>query len=220
MIGAGGMEIAGDPITAFNEGKLKFLMYDLHDAEDLDNYYYITEKIAVPYRLCGYPSSDGGSVCITPRFLVSMMRNAQNPDGAAAYLEMMLSDRIQASAAMADNALPVTVSAMQKLMPDGYYYYNQCQDIHKRYVGVNCLAHTEESSDIYIRVFARDERYVSQEERNRFLTFLTETDMRGIADETLEAIIEEELSYAASGVRSAAEAAAIIQSRTFIYINE
>lgn len=60
----------------------------------------------------------------------------------------------------------------------------------------------------------------TDEDRDLFLRFLDRAVMRTSADAKLQEILSEELSYVESGIRSPAEAAAILQSRVSIYLAE
>ena len=60
----------------------------------------------------------------------------------------------------------------------------------------------------------------TDEDCDMFLRFLDRAVMRTAADATLQAILDEELSYVESGVRTPAEAGKILQSRVGIYLAE
>ena len=62
--------------------------------------------------------------------------------------------------------------------------------------------------------------HVTKPQRDEMLDFLCTTTMHGASDTVIRSIVEEELSYVTQGVRTAAEAGKIIQSRVWIYINE
>ena len=61
---------------------------------------------------------------------------------------------------------------------------------------------------------------LTDEDRDRFIRFLDRAVVRTAADDTLRSIIDEEMSYVESGVRSPAEAGKILQSRVGIYLAE
>ena len=61
---------------------------------------------------------------------------------------------------------------------------------------------------------------VTEEDRDLFMRFLDRAVVRTAADDTLRSIIDEEMSYVESGVRSPAEAGKILQSRVGIYLAE
>ena len=52
------------------------------------------------------------------------------------------------------------------------------------------------------------------------VSYFADTTARGIYDSTVRAIVDEELSAAASGVRTTEEAGAIMKNRVWIYLNE
>ena len=62
--------------------------------------------------------------------------------------------------------------------------------------------------------------YFTEEETAHIRSLFYETEMQGMADQTVMSIINEELSYWQSGVKSPEETAKIIQSRVWIYLNE
>ena len=61
---------------------------------------------------------------------------------------------------------------------------------------------------------------LTDEDRDLFIRFLDRAVVRTAADDTLRSIIDEEMSYVESGVRSPAEAGKILQSRVGIYLAE
>ena len=64
------------------------------------------------------------------------------------------------------------------------------------------------------------EIHVTEEERAAMISYFADTTARGIYDKTIRAIVDEELSAAAAGVRSTEEAGGIMKSRIWIYLNE
>ena len=62
---------------------------------------------------------------------------------------------------------------------------------------------------------------VTAEQRDAFLDYLKKAPLhRAGGDQTILAIVEEELSAADAGVRTRTEAAKIIQNRVMLYLNE
>jgi hypothetical protein len=84
-----------------------------------------------------------------------------------------------------------------------------------------CILRDEKMDDLNIDangVF--DIVQFTDEDRDLFLRFLDRAVMRTASDAKLQEILDEELSYVESGIRSPAEAAAILQSRVGIYLAE
>lgn len=175
-----------------------------------------------PY-VCGYPGT-----AAMPSLDCSLVqfREGKNPAGAAAFLEFVLSDTIQTSAAVTDFAFPVTSSALDTILEPSWYTV----DLTTR-PGTDANGEKVDVSLIRINNVSIGEPKPSGIPEIRIIQF-TETDkaaLRAIAenesvctvpDPTIETILNEELSVYLSGDRSAEETAHILQSRISMYLAE
>lgn len=130
--------------------------------------------------------------------------------GAAQFLAYLLSDEVQLYSA--DTSLPVTVSAIEKLLEYEAYIF-ESTSLYR----LDDVYDEDIISEIY-----RDAIRVTYDEddiailRRLFYETGTSSDM----DETMNAILEEELSAYRLGIRSLEETQKILQSRLWIYVNE
>ena len=217
----------GDILTPFADGTVKFLEFEIDTPKCIPLLYQIFDFIGKDYNLCGYPSADGGSIHMETGLMMSIGKQSENLAGAEAYLSMMLSDAVQTK--IAETTFPVVRSVVEKMLGFGTQYYSiltgTTEGTSYKNLFKECMTVIFMKSSI-----ARDtqlERYdriasltVLKPEHEAVLSYVCDSSMRGAGDTVIRGIIEEELSYAANGVRTVAEAAKIIQSRVFIYINE
>ena len=224
-----GISMGGDPIAALCGGTVKFANLTLSSVNDVRCMLYFLRQIP-NLRLCGYPSSIGGCLYAESELNVSMLKDAANPGGAAAFLSFLYSDTVQTSAALQDGyGIPVTKSALAKCIDFGYYYFEKCSNSLSMYDSMGnlieslhsvlCREVTKNKLPLLLRANL-EEYYVKKEEVQSLISYISKTPMCGIADTTIAQIIDEELSEASSGVRSIEEAAQFIQRRVFLYINE
>ncbi|MBQ8576684.1 MAG: extracellular solute-binding protein [Clostridia bacterium] len=224
-IGGSSLSMYGDVITPFAEGKIKFLEVSITQPETLPMLYYLFDKIGKDYNLCGYPSADGGSIHMETGMLMSVGKNSENIAGAQAYLSMMLSETVQTVAA--ETAFPVIGAAVENRIGWGHQYYS----VHSSVDDTSPYVWKTTLSAFFVRYSVSPlpaqsainydaDITVLKPEHDALLSYVCDSKMRGAGDTVIRGIIEEELSYAESGVRTVDEAAKMIQSRVFIYINE
>ncbi len=212
----------GDYFTALTDGRIKFTEINLTTPDDFAILMNLAEKIGTPINICGYPSKAGGNAYMTTNFHIALGAEGDCPDGAKAYLEMLYSDTVQI--ALGKTAFPVTESAVRAHISDGYLYFMEYPSV---------FGDTLFDSSYYIEFYrfteephtfdssvANHEIRVTKENLDLMLSKITDRRANTVGDSTIGAIIDEELSAAANGVRSIADAAKIIQSRVYIYISE
>jgi len=179
---------------------------------------------------CGYPTKDGPVLRMSCDAMFSVTADARSPGGADAFLDFLLSSDMQGCAYMQHFALPVSREGMIAAFPRyvhccvrgiGKQISNSWFTLHPDsfYLKIIC---SEECMDEYNQqangVF--DVIRVSDDDRDLFIRFLDRAVVRTAADATLQSILDEELSYVESGVRSPEEAGKILQSRVGIYLAE
>ena len=226
FLGGNGGEMRGDCLTPLLDGRLKFVEYTFRTPHDADFLYALFSEVGAEYNLCGYPSEDGGSLHLTADMLMALGADGDCPAGGAEFAELLLSEKIQS----ADDVLvgfPVVGSAVESAFDWGMMYYQTDTDTH-----TDRMLTSDSSLWISIGPWSKTALspmevynypqvcHVSKSQREEMLDFLCTSTMRGAADTVIRSIVEEELSYVTQGVRTAAEAGQIIQSRVWIYLNE
>lgn len=181
---------------------------------------------------CGYPSEDETAGLLSTDATFSVSSVAGCPEGANAFLQYLLSAEIQSCSYAEDFGLPVSREGMMAVFPMDYIHFclrelgsgtENDPWFHTRpdAFWLNILVKEEEMNDLNKdanSVF--DVMKLTEEDRDRFIRFLDRAVMRTAADATLQSILDEELSYVESGVRSPEEAGKILQSRVGIYLAE
>lgn len=215
------------PKEALADGSLKFMKVPIHTVSS-----YATLKLCFgnePFTLCGYPTNSGSGSSMLSLFTVSVAADSQLKNGAARYLQYLLSDRIQTSNLLTSKNMPVTRTAVEMLLECSYYYFDPAMMVS---VTGNPFFPDAVSAGFFIKLNEKPDAEVAEmfgnfieielteNDKAALLAFLDSTEMKGESDETITGIIDEELSYYHSGVRSAAEAAKYIQNRVHTYINE
>ncbi len=210
--------------------RLKFTEFQFNCVDAIGAALWCYSKGSINY--CGYPSEDETVVLLSSDAVFSMSALSQNPDGTAAFLQYLLSTPIQTCRAVENFGIPVTRAALTEVFPVGYLHCS---------VGEPSSMLAEESWYAYhpdsfrLSLITRSQRMneyetnlysvfdfirVTEDDRDLFLRFLDRAVARTAADATLLGIIDEEMSYVESGVRSPEEAGKILQSRVGIYLAE
>ena len=179
---------------------------------------------------CGYPSKDGPVIMMSCNAMFSAAAGTRSPNGVDAILDFLLSSEIQGCDYMQRFALPVSREGMIDVFPK----YVHCRVLDTGKLSINSWL-TLHPDAFLLGIICSDERMdeynqeansvfdvirVTDEDRDLFIRFLDRAVVRTAADDTLRSIIDEEMSYVESGVRSPAEAGKILQSRVGIYLAE
>jgi hypothetical protein len=215
------------PNEALADGSHKFMKAPICTVDS-----YATIKLCFgnePFTLCGYPTNSGSGSSMYSRFTVSVDEDSQLKNGAARYLQYLLSDRIQTSNLLTSENMPVTRTAVEMLLECSYYYFDPTL---MNPIQGNPLFPDAVSAGFFIKLNEKPDAEAAEmfgnfieieltaNDKAALLAFLDSTQMKGESDEIITGIIDEELSYYHDGVRSAAEAAKYIQNRVNTYINE
>ena len=204
----------GDPVGSLQSGALKFLTVNLDMLDSLISVPYLFAEAGLNPVFCGYPTKQGGTLYATPHVNMTIPKTAQNKAGAYAFLQYALSDAVQCSDRMAARAMPVTRAAYEEQIQSGYFYIRVFAEELTNWMLEEV---TEEPRQQHTGLA---EVHVTEEERAAMVSYFADTTARGIYDKTIRAIVDEELSAAAAGVRSTEEAGGIMKSRIWIYLNE
>ncbi len=221
-----------DPIELLRNGTMQFLSCNLVNRDSVAGLFYIISALDGNARLCGYPTlyadetNPDGCAYFSGSLVAGMMPGTDETEAAAkAFLQMFYTEEAQSDSILSGYGLPVTQAALGSLVEEGYYYF--------RYGGENAevilssgetqprliLLGTSEEPDENLVQYG-EEIYISKEQCDEVLAFLTGTAVCGAPDAVIKSIIDEELSAFDAGVRTREEAVKIIQSRVGIYLSE
>ena len=148
----------------------------------------------------------------------AVMQNGDCPAGALAFLAFILSDDVQSSAVIRNQALPVTSSAMDILLEDTYYYYTISDGAMRTRFHITCTGNTmldEIHSTLYDGMFQ-----YTEEDKTAIRAFTEDPSHGNIADGIIEEILREEFAPYLAGDRSADDTVRILQSRVSTYLAE
>ena len=167
----------------------------------------------------GYPTENSGVLRFIPNLRVALLADSTMTEGAYAFLDLLFSDTVQSSPALTAEAIPVTVGGWEQLLVPGFWCFSGAETEHTYpslvYVGQDSFTEAE------LMMYRIDETvHLSSENHRRLFSFFTQTPGRTEPEPVIASIVNEELSAVTAGVRSAADAAAIIQSRVSIYLSE
>ena len=185
-----------------------------------------------PFTLCGYPIKDGTApgVRVQSANLLGVFADTEHADGCRAFIDFVLSDDIQSAPYLTANALPVTHAAMEKALDDWRYLYypetfsvtDGASAVGGNTAGRSLLLGAAAHSAYPDEAYQADMRVIelTDADRETVLAFFDTCISRADPDETIDAIVQEELSAYESGSKTLRDAAQLIQSRVRIYLNE
>ena len=157
--------------------------------------------------------------------LLSVFADSANLGGCKAFLDFILSDDMQTSQLLAEHMLPVTRSAMERLIDENRYFYysknfgtvagmdpNVITLILEPMMANRFLDESKASSYTVVEI--------TDEDKANMMSFFDNCISYAHPDETIRDILNEELSVYRAGVRTLEETTKIIDSRVWIYLNE
>ncbi|MBE6657541.1 MAG: ABC transporter substrate-binding protein [Ruminococcaceae bacterium] len=183
------------------------------------------------YMLYGYPGTQTDRIVLDSKienYFPAVLASTDQADGCIAFLEFLLSDDMQ----LADSspALPVTVSAMQKMLDENDYQYYSLSMYEEFERGSDQefsfidIGTTAEYMDDYGLFYDTESTYVTfsftEEKKQQIMDFFTRVQVHTAVDRKVSEIVNEELSYWANDARTLEETTKIIDSRVWIYLNE
>lgn len=217
------------PDEVIRSRRLKFTEFTFDSFGDIAAAHWLYSRDQINF--CGYPSDDETVVQLSAGATISIASNALCADGAAAFLNFLMSADVQACDLLSLRGLPVSREGMIGAFPK---YVHSCirairetsdiqswLNLHPDAFSLLCICKDELMDELNKganSVF--DVIKLTEDDRDLFLRFLDRAVARTAADATLLGIIDEEMSYVESGVRTPAEAGKILQSRVGIYLAE
>lgn len=201
---------------AICSGEVSYLNVPLHTIQAFPALKFLFGD--TPYYFCGYPTEAGAApgAFLYTSALVSVFAELQNLGGCQAFLDFILSDTIQTSPYLTSIALPVTRSAMEQLLDENRYHYIAPTAYSSSYlIEPTVSSPTPKSmSDYYTCV------EITDADRDMLMQFFETCAAYVNHDLPVYNIVMEEISAYESGIRTLEEAAKLIQSRVWIYVNE
>ncbi len=181
----------------------------------------------IPFSLCGYPTDDESRYFIETDSLgmLSVFADSPNLGGCKEFLDFILSDDMQTSSLLTKYQLPVTRSALERLIDETRYYY--FSKTPSRVAGMDptlmtLLLEPMMTSNTYDEDAAS--RYtvieITDEDKARIMSFIDNSTSCPYPDRVILSIVNEELSVYSAGARSLEESTKIIDTRVWIYLNE
>ena len=216
------------------DGGLTFLNLWVHNAEAL-----VTARLLYGeenFVWCGYPSEHGGGANVNALGRIAVNADTGAKEGCLAFVESLLTPDYQT--AEIRNNLPITREGMQMLFEKNRYWYydpatyeaigNPAAPMLEPLISLGAsvppIVPTSAgfSSDNPDEPVVEGTVIVKLEDADidAFMHFLDNCHMSAGSDETVEAIVTEELSYWENGVKPLEEVTKIIQSRVGIYLAE
>ncbi|MBQ7301739.1 MAG: extracellular solute-binding protein [Clostridia bacterium] len=212
-------------ISALEDGRVKLAYFPFISLEG-----YASLKLFfgdTQFSLCGYPSDDSHcyNVNMSSTGSLAVFSDSTNLGGCKEFLDFLLSDDMQTSELLTQQALPVTRTALEKAIDQNrYYYYNKQPVEIGKSIGTGGVwlldaqavsAQPDPSkSSIYETV------EITDEDKERILSFFDNSKSYYNPDEVINKILNEELSVYRAGARTLEETTKIIDSRVWIYLNE
>lgn len=217
------------PDEVIRSRRLKFTEITFDSFEDIAAAHWLYSRDQINF--CGYPSEDETVVRLSAGATISIASNARCADGAAAFLDFLMSADVQACDRLSMRGLPVSREGMIEAFPK---YVHSCLreiretsdiqswlNLHPDAFSLICICSDELMDELNQdgnNVF--DVIKLTDEDCDRFIRFLDRAVARTAVDATLLEIVNEEMSYVENGVRTPAEAGKILQSRVGIYLAE
>ncbi|MCQ2433291.1 MAG: hypothetical protein MJ175_11865, partial [Clostridia bacterium] len=180
----------------------RFLPFELNSPDSIAAVMYAFKQDQINY--CGYPYENGTAVVLSSSAVFSMTSIAENPAGCKAFLDYLISNRVQTSRSAENCGLPVSRDALKDTFRLGYYNYEgpvsgpADDDFNNTFPDAVLVQVSVTDEPMSERDKTRDHVFdtvlVTEEDRDRLLRFFNR--MKGItaADGVAEEILKEELS--------------------------
>jgi ABC-type glycerol-3-phosphate transport system substrate-binding protein len=202
-----------DTVPGLQEGRYLLdntYVRGLHDIQFME-YYFAGEA----FQYIGYPASSGSGIGIDPGGdALGISARSQNPKGAFAFINYLLSDRYQIDV-RSRWSTPMKHSAIEALIIEQttpqYYIDDNGQELEWR----GDVMSFSGSSDIVMSDNSRNHLFV-----DTFRDLLRRADRLDYWEPSISQIINEEAAPFFEGQKTAAEVAEIIQRRVQVYVDE
>lgn len=212
-----------DEYTMLSSGQILSLPISFYDLYEYRAYQTILEGNMVAK---GYPTSDGHGTLIQFYSSLGMTTKCSNKDVAWEFLRNFYGKDYQE--ANANWQFPSNKALFDKKMEDAM---KEPENNNSDIIGGGTAALSSDGNMVSYREYGRDYIYLSdgtevemkpmtQAELDYFMEMLNSADSYISRDASINAIINEEAAAFFSGQKSAADTAAVIQSRATIYVNE
>ena len=205
-------------LSAIRTGEVKLLNVLLNNINAYASLKFIFGD--TPFTLCGYPTESGNAAGadVDSPLLLSVFDDAPNTDCCMEFLEFVMQDEVQTSDYLVQRYLPVTRSAMETAIDRNRYFAirpmanNAYLEIDPGHGSAEPLSAGNDSRRTIIEITDAD--------KQQLMHFFDTCETTPTVGSEIMNIINEELAAWKGGVRSLSEAAKLIQSRVWIYVNE
>lgn len=192
--------------TMWREGKVVAMMYTFSNFRD---YNYASQgNFGEPVTMIGFPSSNEDGSAIMPTIQFAMSSKSSNKEGAWEFLRYYLTDEYQDEISF---GFPLSIKKLDAMGEEAMKK--------PTYTDENGIE-VETEDYFYLNGIEIPIKPMTKEEVEKFKEVLYSFNQVYNYDENLIQIIEEETAAYFNGQKSAKDVAAIIQSRTQIYVNE
>ncbi len=185
------------------------------------------------FTLCGNPSTMGMGANINSFNLLGVFVDTDKQSGCDAFIEYMLSDAVQTSEYLSEDALPVTRSSMEQVIDNYRYLYYDKDPFSKDHGiasiggitvdnGVGLSVQSEAHAAVYDRELAEqyDVIEITDEDKAAMLYFFENCDGCAGANTVIYDIYKEEISAYYAGAKTLEAVTKNMQSRISLYLNE
>lgn len=205
---------APSDVEKIRNGKLLLLKESITSVQQYQLYEY---KFGEPINMIGYPTSGESGTMLTPNgTTVAMNANSKNKEGVWEFIKFLLEEERQENLQSANAGFPILRSALEKqfekdMQPE---YYEDTDGTKKEMSKGVWTSSTSAENMITVDVYA-----ASEEQVDRIRQMIETASAVRIDSQMLNIVIDEAQSYF-DGQKSAEDAAALIQERMQVYINE
>lgn len=178
-------------------------IYDL-DSMQLNNSLFDGEA-----KYIGYPTDSGSGIAISPASSIAMSSRSKHKDGVFEFIEYLLSEDNQSDNSIYRFGIPIKISAFDKVNAEAMVPWHVDED------GNEIPSQWGYDSVVFEMYASKNADFL-----DTYIDLIKKADRLHSYDEQMIMIIQEETESFFAGQKSAADAAAIIQNRVQIYVNE
>lgn len=183
---------------------------------DLNEITYLYQNFADEITLIGYPTNDEGSsgAVVVPQMELGICTKSPNHDSSWMFIRFLMTDEgVQNSM----NGLSSNRVYMEKKLAESEEAY---ADYYYEYTDEDWAWYEETYSAEYVEYMKKSRTKYSIEHGQKIIDILAKATMVQRSDNSLNKIINEELSYFYGGTRDAAATAKVIDNITNLYVTE
>ncbi|MBQ8402640.1 MAG: hypothetical protein IJX14_12010, partial [Clostridia bacterium] len=165
------------------------------------------------YSICGFP---GVPILVSHLESAAVLETGSSMEGAAAFLEYLVSDTVQTSSIITNSYIPVTAAGIEKELA---YNWRYCRITSDDVLVTEYRTMEPKILNIFEQRELR-EIAVTENARQQSRTLLEDDRAGKYADPTITEILQEEISAYLSGDRTMEDTVRVLQSRVGTYLAE